>query len=106
MVDVLAQLSGPLVAASDSPGRISMRGGGSAANTACWLAAAGAEALFVGCVGDDLPGREAAETLRAAGVRTALEGGPSRPTGAVVVLVGPARGRPVGAQSRGNRRPD
>jgi sugar/nucleoside kinase (ribokinase family) len=89
MVDVLARLTGPLVAASDSPGRISMRGGGSAANTACWLAATGSEALFVGCVGDDLPGREAAEALRATGVRTALKVDPSRPTGTVVVLVDP-----------------
>lgn len=90
MVDVVARLDGPLVAASDSPGRISMRGGGSAANTASWLAATGSEALFVGCVGDDLPGREAAEALRACGVRTALKVDPSRPTGTVVVLVDPA----------------
>jgi sugar/nucleoside kinase (ribokinase family) len=89
MVDVLALLRGPLVPASDSPGSIGMRGGGSAANTACWLASIGADALFLGAVGDDLPGREAVEALHAAGVRTALKTDPLRPTGTVIVLVDP-----------------
>ena len=102
MVDVLAQLRGPLVPASDSPGRISMRGGGSAANTACWLAADGAEALFVGCVGDDMAGREEAESLRSYGVRTALKVDPSRPTGTVVVLVDPAGERTMVPDSGAN----
>lgn len=90
MVDVLALLRGPLVPASDSPGRIGMRGGGSAANTACWLASIGADTLFLGAVGDDLPGREAVESLHATGVRTALKVDPLRPTGTVIVLVDPA----------------
>ena len=67
MVDVVASLRGPLVPASDSPASIAYRGGGSAANTACWLASQGVETVFVGAVGDDAAGRSAVEELRALG---------------------------------------
>ncbi len=42
MVDVLVRLSGPLAPGSDAAASIRFHGGGSAANTAAWLAAAGA----------------------------------------------------------------
>jgi sugar/nucleoside kinase (ribokinase family) len=87
MVDVMALLRGPLVPASDSPAMISMRGGGSAANTACWLASSGVETVYVGRVGDDLPGRVAEAELRRYGVHPALTVDPSRRTGTVIVLV-------------------
>ena len=42
MVDVVAQLPGPLAAGSDTPAPIAFHGGGAAANVAAWLAARGA----------------------------------------------------------------
>lgn len=89
MVDVLARLPGPLAPNSDTPARVSFAGGGAGANVAAWLACVGAEATFVGRVGDDPFGRRAVAELRAAGVRTAVAVDPDRPTGVCIVLVGP-----------------
>jgi ribokinase len=89
MVDVVARLSGPLAAASDAPAAIRFHGGGSAANAAAWLAAAGVEPVLVGCVGDDERGRHAHGELRMAGVDARLAVDPELPTGACIVLVGP-----------------
>ena len=89
MVDVVARLSRPLAPGSDAPAAIRFHGGGSAANTAAWLAAAGAEPVLVGRVGDDDRGRAARDELRAAGVDARLAVDPERPTGTCVVLVGP-----------------
>jgi ribokinase len=89
MVDVVARLSGPLASASDAPATIRFHGGGSAANTAAWLVAAGAEPVLIGCVGDDERGRHAHGELRMAGVDARLAVGPDLPTGTCVVLVGP-----------------
>ena len=88
MVDVVARLERPLAAASDAPAAIRFHGGGSAANAAAWLAAAGTEPLLVGCIGDDERGRGAREELRAAGVDVRLAVDPDLPTGTCVVLVG------------------
>ena len=87
MVDVVARLSGPLAPGSDSPASNSLHGGGQAANTAAWLAAAGERPLLVGRVGDDPLGREAARALRDAGVECRLALDPEHPTGTCVVLV-------------------
>jgi ribokinase len=89
MVDVAARLSGPLASASDAPAVIRFHGGGSAANTAAWLVAAGAEPVLVGCVGDDERGRHARQELRMAGVDVRLAVDPDLPTGTCVVLVAP-----------------
>jgi ribokinase len=89
MVDVLAQLPGPLAPNSDTPAPVSFAGGGAAANVAAWVANAGAEATFVGRVGDDPLGRRAVDDLRAAGVRTAVAVDADGPTGVCIVLVGP-----------------
>lgn len=89
MVDVVALLSGSLAVASDAPATIRFHGGGSAANTAAWLAAAGAEPVLIGCVGDDARGRHAYGELRMAGVDVRLAVDPDLPTGTCVVLVGP-----------------
>jgi sugar/nucleoside kinase (ribokinase family) len=89
MVDVVARLEGPLAHASDAPARIRFHGGGSAANTAAWLAAAGARPAFVGRVGEDDAGRAAADALRAAGVDARLARDRELPTGTCIVLVGP-----------------
>jgi len=89
MVDVVARLSGPLASASDAPATIRFHGGGSAANAAAWLAAVGAEAVLIGCVGDDERGRRALGELRMAGVDARLAVDPDLPTGTCLVLVGP-----------------
>ena len=89
MVDVVVRLSGPLAQASDAPAEIRFRGGGSAANTAAWLAAAGAEVTLVARVGDDERGRAAVEELRAAGVDTRVALDADRPTGTCLVLIDP-----------------
>src|SRR5829696_3660405 len=89
MVDVVARLSGPLASASDAPATIRFHGGGSAANAAAWLAAVGAEAVLIGCVGDDERGRHAHGELRMAGVDARVAADPELPTGTCVVLVGP-----------------
>jgi sugar/nucleoside kinase (ribokinase family) len=89
MVDVLARLGGPLQVGSDTAAQVSWLGGGSAANTACWVAAAGVPVSFVGRVGDDAPGRELRAGLAAAGVHPHLGVSADRPTGTCLVIVHP-----------------
>lgn len=87
MTDIVARLPGPLAVGSDTPAPIEFLGGGSAANTACWLAAAGVPAVFVGRVGDDARGRVAHALLQRAGVQPAITVDPWRSTGTCIVLV-------------------
>jgi ribokinase len=87
--DVVARLAGPLHTGSDSSAVVSTCGGGSAANVAAWLARAGQPVTFVGRVGADLAGRAQIEELTRAGVDVRAVVDPDRPTGCVVVLVGP-----------------
>ena len=89
MLDVLARLPGPLAVGSDTPAPVRLLAGGSAANTACWLASLGVAVVFAGRVGDDPAGRDAVATLHAAGVRTRVAVDPQLPTGTCIVLVGP-----------------
>lgn len=89
MVDVVARLDGPLVEGSDSPGTVSYLGGGSAANTAAWLALAGMPSTFIGVVGDDLPGRAQADALQRLGLDARLRVDHDRATGTCLVLVAP-----------------
>ena len=87
MVDVVAALPGPLAHGSDTPAAISHHQGGSGANVAAWLAAAGAQVAFAGRAGADPLGDAAVAAL--AGVALAVERDPERPTGTCVVLVHP-----------------
>jgi ribokinase len=89
MIDVVAHLEGPLAHASDAPARIAFHGGGSAANTAAWLVAAGAAPVLVARVGADDRGRDATAALQAAGVEIRLSADPRLPTGTCIVLVAP-----------------
>jgi ribokinase len=89
MVDVVCRLEGPIALGSDAPARIELGYGGSAANVAAWLAAAGAGPVLVGRIGADERGRAAEADLRRAGVETRLAVDPDAPTGTCVVLVGP-----------------
>lgn len=88
MVDVVASHRDPIQIGTDTPARVRMLGGGSAANTACWLAVAGEHPRLLAAVGDDDLGAWAVRDLEAAGVELVgptLEG---EPTGTCVVLVG------------------
>jgi sugar/nucleoside kinase (ribokinase family) len=87
MVDVVAALPGELARGSDTPARISHSQGGSGANVAAWLAAAGADVAFAGRAGADPLGDAALAAL--AGVELAVERDPERPTGTCIVLVHP-----------------
>jgi ribokinase len=89
MTDIVASLSGPVAHGSDTPARIVQRGGGAGANVAAWLARAGAAVTLLGRVGDDAPGRDVTEGLRAEGVDARLAIDPARSTGTCVVLVEP-----------------
>lgn len=90
MVDVVARLFGPLAEGSDNPGVISYVGGGSAANTAAWLARAGVESTFVGAIGDDAAGESQVESLHRLGVDVRVRVDRVRPTGTCLVLVAPS----------------
>jgi len=102
MVDVVVRLSGPLAQASDAPAEISFRGGGSAANTAAWLAAAGAGVTLVGRAGDDERGRSALEDLRAAGVDARVTLDENRTTGTCLVLIEPGGERTMAPDAGAN----
>jgi ribokinase len=62
-----------------------LRGGGSAANTAAWLASEGQSVTFVGCVGADTIGSALVRELEGQGVALAVRRVDGAETGAVVV---------------------
>jgi sugar/nucleoside kinase (ribokinase family) len=84
MDDVIARPLGPIAVDTDTPSEIERRPGGSAANSACWLAAEGVEVTFVGRVGRDDVERQAA-LFAQPGLSTVLVGD-DRPTGTIVVI--------------------
>lgn len=100
VTDVLALLAAPVASDSDTPARIQMTGGGSAANVAAWLAEAGADIHLVGRIGRDNGGAAAVAELRAAGVTVSAAIDDEAPTGTVVVLVD-AEGRRTMLADRG-----
>jgi sugar/nucleoside kinase (ribokinase family) len=87
MVDVVVTPEGPIQHGSDTPSTVRSVGGGSAANTACWLASVGRAVRLVAGIGDDSLGRAAVTELGGAGVAFAGNVAPDRPTGTCVVLV-------------------
>jgi ribokinase len=89
MVDVVARLDAPIARGSDAPAHINFAGGGSAANVAAWLAAAGAAPVLAGRVGDDARGRGARAELEGAGVEARLAVDSELATGTCVVVVEP-----------------
>lgn len=85
--DVVVRLGGPIDVATDTPARIVRRRGGSAANTAAVAVRLGAQARFLGQVGDDAIGTALlAElaTVDGVDVTNVRRGGA---TGTVVALV-------------------
>jgi sugar/nucleoside kinase (ribokinase family) len=89
MLDIAAVLPAPLALGSDTPATITFRHGGSAANTAAWLAGLGVPCVFAGRVGDDPFGRAAVAALRSDGVIPRVATDPVTPTGVCLVLIGP-----------------
>src|SRR4051794_41627319 len=93
--DVLAVHSAPIAIGSDTPARITIGGGGSAANAASWLAALRVPVMLVGVVGHDEAGAARLAELTAAGVRCAgRRGGPGAAPGPVRVPAAAGRPRP------------
>jgi sugar/nucleoside kinase (ribokinase family) len=89
LIDVVAEHRDPIAAGSDTSARIRLSGGGSAANTATWLASFGTPVRLLAAVGDDDLGDRAREHLDEAGVGFAGPILADTATGACVVLVGP-----------------
>jgi ribokinase len=87
MIDIVAALPGPLALGSDVHAPIRYVPGGSAANTAAWLAAAGAPVTLIGRVGDDAVGTQVHQELSTAGIIDRLQIDWDRPTGTCIVLV-------------------
>ncbi|MEA2519944.1 MAG: hypothetical protein QOF49_2024, partial [Chloroflexota bacterium] len=89
MVDVVLSPGRPLAVGTDVPGRVMLRQGGSAANTARWLARLGARSTLVCAVGRDREGRALVSALEGDGVRVRAMRVAGAATGRIGVLVLP-----------------
>lgn len=88
VTDILAVHSGDIAVGSDTAARITIGGGGSAANAAAWLVRAGVKADLVAVAGTDAAGDERLAELAAAGVGCSwVRRTGEAPTGAIIVLV-------------------
>ena len=84
--DILATISIPLRHNTDTPARIARSSGGSAANTAVWLAHQGVGVDFVGRVGEaDI--HRFLEEFEDAGVQAHLSADSDNSTGTIVIVV-------------------
>ncbi len=84
--DILATISLPLRHNTDTPARITRSSGGSAANTAVWLAHQGVGVDFVGRVGEaDI--HRFLEEFEGAGVQAHLSADSDNSTGTIVIVV-------------------
>jgi sugar/nucleoside kinase (ribokinase family) len=86
VTDVVVVHRGHIEVGTDTLATITATGGGQGANTAAWLAYAGAPVTLVAAVGDDPAGRERIAELEAAGVDCAVRAHAGATTGTVVVL--------------------
>lgn len=93
MLDVVVAPARPLERGTDVPGRVSLRQGGSAANTARWLARLGARSTLVTAVGRDPIGRTLVDALSSDKVTVRATRVAGRSTGriGVIVMVGGER---------------
>jgi sugar/nucleoside kinase (ribokinase family) len=89
MLDVALLPDRALEAATDVPGRVQLRQGGSAASTARWLARLGVSCWLVCAVGRDAPGRALVDALRGDGVRVLARRVAGKRTGRIGVVVEP-----------------
>ncbi|EWC63086.1 Ribokinase [Actinokineospora spheciospongiae] len=86
-LDVLARHRDPVAHGGDTRARVRITPGGAGANTAAWLARAGAATTLVARVGADTAGQQVRAELEAGGVACAFTIDPTAATGCVVVLV-------------------
>ena len=100
VLDVVLAPARQLAASSDVPGRVALVQGGSAANTARWVARLGARASLISAVGRDATGRSLVAVLRADGVVLHVSRIPGARTGRIGVLVAPGGERSF-VQDRG-----
>ena len=89
MVDVVLTPGRRLEVGTDVPGRVGLRQGGSAANTARWLARLGVRTALVCAVGRDPEGRALTAALERDGVRLHVTRVARERTGRIGVLVAP-----------------
>ena len=89
VLDLVVRVPETLHRGSDTWGALHPRQGGSAANTAAWLARLGLEVVFAGRVGRDPLGRALASSLAAEGVVVRVVEDPQLPTGVILALVEP-----------------
>ncbi len=87
MLDVVVKPMTAIAPTSDTPARVRLSRGGSAANMSVALALTGHHVTFLGASGNDVAAQLFEESLRDAGVRAALER-VDAPTGVVVAMVG------------------
>jgi ribokinase len=89
MLDVVLASSRGLETGTDVPGRVALVQGGSAANTARWLARLGASSTLIAAVGRDVVGRALVAALEADGVRAHVSRIAGERTGRIGVVVSP-----------------
>jgi sugar/nucleoside kinase (ribokinase family) len=89
VLDAVLAPARPLDTGTDVPGRVALRQGGSAANTARWLAHLGVRTSLVAAVGRDPIGRALVAAMREAGVVPRVARVAGAPTGRIGVLLGP-----------------
>ena len=89
MLDVVLAPERALETATDVPGRITLVQGGSAANTARWLARLGARTTLVSVVGRDQAGRALVDAVRGDGVTVRGPRVAGERTGRIGVVVSP-----------------
>ncbi len=108
VLDVVIMPAQPLERGTDVPGRVALRQGGSAANTARWLARLGIRSTLVTAVGRDSIGRTLIESLRADKVTVRAMRIAARPSGriGVVVMVGGERSFVADRGAADELRPD
>lgn len=85
--DVLVKPDAPLLAGGDTTGQIALAPGGSAANTAAWVARCGMPAGFVGMVGSDVFGDLIIADLEREGVELHIARTTERDTGVILALI-------------------
>jgi sugar/nucleoside kinase (ribokinase family) len=89
MLDVVLVSARALEPGTDVPGRVSLVQGGSAANTARWLARLGARSTLIAAVGRDAAGRALVEAVRTDGVKPHISRIAGERTGRIGVVVAP-----------------
>jgi sugar/nucleoside kinase (ribokinase family) len=100
VLDAVLEPSRPIEHGTDVPGSVLLRAGGSASNTARWLARLGGRSVLVTAVGRDPIGRALVEAVKRDGVAARVVRVPGRTSGRIGVIVGPGGERSFVADRR------